>query len=237
MAPPPAAVAAPLLCEPCAENGNAALAASQAGGGGGSFEVLVRQTGQLVADDSRFDLIGIVREGGTSDDADEDFGSAGLSSDPTGGGGTGGDPTGERGGKRARLSALPPSHSGVAVVHFQLVGAALYGLTRRQLESEHAVDLNQLNETFAQRLNGWVADGRRPKPFVASGPVRSRALRAASPGARGVVEGEEKSLFTIRFVVGGRCALADVWPVVVEIADEVIAAEYARLNLCRCDLG
>ena len=39
-------------------------------------------------------------------------------------------------------------------------------LTRRQLESDHAVDLNKLNLTFAERLNAWVGDGRRPKPFV-----------------------------------------------------------------------
>ena len=38
----------------------------------------------------------------------------------------------------------------VQLVHIQLVGAELYGLSREQLEREHGVDLNALNERYLQ---------------------------------------------------------------------------------------
>ena len=38
----------------------------------------------------------------------------------------------------------------VQLVHMQLVGAELYGLSREQLEREHGVDLNALNERYLQ---------------------------------------------------------------------------------------
>ena len=87
------------------------------------------------------------------------------------------------------------------------------------------MDLSAVNRTFAQRLNAWVGDGR-PKPFVTVAPVS-----APPPGGS-----EPASLVTVRFVVGGACELERVWPVISEVADEVISEEYARLGVCRCDL-
>ena len=47
---------------------------------------------------------------------------------------------------------------------------------------------------------------------------------------------EPASLVTVRFVVGGGCGLERVWPVVGEVADQLLAEEYERLGVCRCDL-
>lgn len=37
------------------------------------------------------------------------------------------------------------------VVHFQLVGAALYGISREELEGFHRIDVNSLTASFVQR--------------------------------------------------------------------------------------
>ena len=130
---------------------------------------------------------------------------------------------------RAKLRTMLPQTTSV---HFQLVGASLYGMDRRQLERTHAFDLNHLNEIFIQRLNGWVPDESKlgsheqPKPFMSAGYVSAVAVPGEQP----------ERLFTVRFVVGGSCTLAHVWSVLSEVADEVMARAFARLQLCRCDL-
>ena len=185
-------------CAPCADDdGASALARAVA----------------TVVGDRRFELVGV----GTSD-------AVVPASDALLGGRADGGAA-----KRARPSstALDEYVARVVVgetIHFQLVGAALYGLTRRQLESDHAVDLSALNSTFAQRVNAWVGDGHRPKPFVTAAP-----LTAVPPGGS-----EPASLVTVRFVVGGACELERVWAVIGEVADEVMAEAYARLGVCRC---
>eukprot|EP00966_Prymnesium_polylepis_P143835 3320463-Prymnesium_polylepis.1 len=42
--------------------------------------------------------------------------------------------------------------------------------------------------------------------------------------------------FTARFAVGGTCRLEHVWPIVSQVADQVLAQAFARLQLCKCDL-
>ena len=59
------------------------------------------------------------------------------------------DAEGEPDAKRPR-AAGGGGGAAVQLVHMQLVGAELYGLSREQLEREHGVDLNALNERYLQ---------------------------------------------------------------------------------------
>ena len=61
----------------------------------------------------------------------------------------GADAEGEPDAKRPR-AAGGGGGAAVQLVHMQLVGAELYGLSREQLEREHGVDLNALNERYLQ---------------------------------------------------------------------------------------
>ena len=114
-----------------------------------------------------------------------------------------------------------------SVVHWQLVGASLYGMSRTQLVRTHAIDIDAMNLHYAEALNASLANahgsGWRAKPCVTTVPLR-RTDDGAAPDV------------TVRFAVGGACRLEHVWPLLCEVADQVLARTFARLKLCRCDL-
>ena len=134
----------------------------------------------------------------------------------------------------AASAGAASSASPASVVRFQLVGAALYGITRQQLERVHGVDVSGLTATYLQRLNASIANATATATAGEGGGWRAKpcllgAYERAAPGAR--------PQFTARFAVGGRCRLEHVWPVLCEVADEVLGETYARLDLCKCDTG
>ena len=145
----------------------------------------------------------------------------------------------------AAEAAAAAAAAGCTTVHFQLVGASLYGLSREQLETGHGVDLSALNEAFARRLNGWVQDGDLEPSQPVSGHLGPSGLRRrdGAPGAKpcltsglASVPGHAQHLFTVRYVAGGACSLEAMWPTIRAVAEAVMSAEYARLPVCRCDL-
>ena len=83
-----------------------------------------------------------------------------------------------------------------------------------------------MNVAFVERLNASVANVApsgewRAKPFV-TGATR------ADPG-------DATERFTVRFAVGGCCALEHVWYEVSRVADQVLAEFCAHVQLCKCD--
>ncbi|KAL3916014.1 MAG: hypothetical protein SGPRY_006998, partial [Prymnesium sp.] len=132
------------------------------------------------------------------------------------------------------------------VVHFQLVGAALYGISREELEGFHRIDVNSLTASFVQRLNSHVSHdlilGSEPKmsptfqakPFMLGAP-RERALSKEQRIANAKLA-PLACPFTARFALGGTCRLDHVWPAVCQIADSTISQWFSRLQLCKCDM-
>ncbi|KAL1522374.1 hypothetical protein AB1Y20_017365 [Prymnesium parvum] len=123
------------------------------------------------------------------------------------------------------------------VVHFQLVGAALYGISRAELESFHRVDVSDLNRHFVQRLNASISSlEHQPKPFMLGAPLLKPVAASShlDDGKRSISLSSPQ--YTVRFAVGGICRLDHVWPAVSQIADDLLAHSFARLKLCKCDL-
>lgn len=122
-------------------------------------------------------------------------------------------------------------HCCADVVHFQLVGAAVCGLSRAQLEQEHGVDVSALNATFVHELNSsrlaaeaTAVGGAQAKPCLLGAAVAPVPTSPRPPR------------FTVRFAVGGACRFEHVWPVIDQVADDIIDRELlGKLKLCRCD--
>ena len=78
-----------------------------------------------------------------------------------------------------------------------------------------------------------------PPPPATTAPS---ALSPTLPIGRSTQNGVAASLpqsspkFTVRFAVGGTCRLEHLWPVVSQVADDVLAQAFARLQLCKCDM-
>ena len=79
-----------------------------------------------------------------------------------------------------------------------------------------------------QRLNASIANA------VAGGSWRAKPCLLGALLPRHAEEG--RPAFTLRWAVGGACRFAHVWPVMCEVADDVLTDAYARLKLCKCDL-
>ena len=141
--------------------------------------------------------------------------------------------------KKARVGGAAASMPADRLIHFQLVGAALYGMSRAELERTHGVDINGLNAAFAQRLNGSLsnldADGCwRAKPCLTAAVVN--VPRAAQEEAARGAACVSSQLVTLRFAVGGRCCFEHVWGLIRRMGEEEVARAFAHLKLCRCDI-
>ena len=76
----------------------------------------------------------------------------------------------------------------------------------------------------ASPLSQWRSLPPPPLPSIGS----EQGAVAASP--------HHPPQYTVRFAVGGTCRLEHLWPVVSQVADEVLAQSFARLQLCKCDI-
>ncbi len=121
---------------------------------------------------------------------------------------------------------VPPASR---LVHFQLVGAALYGMTREQLETAHGVDLNALNSSFLEQLNASVAHAMPGGRWTAKPCLTGAFVHTCSDGVG--------AHFTLRFAVGGRCRFEHVWQAIERKADEVLSRAFRHLQLCKCDMA
>lgn len=162
----------------------------------------------------------------------------------------------------ATTSTIAAERLAARLVHFQLVGAVLCGLTRLQFERVHGVDIDELNATFIRRLNAALVSEWTPCRYfeadraAAFTPIAGNAVAAAAvvPNSDGAVGGmiwqpkpcltgapQTKAgailqpRFTARFAVGGRCRFDHVWPVISRVAEDLLMQTFARLKLCRCD--
>ena len=138
------------------------------------------------------------------------------------------DSSGDRQSKRARwapeaLSLWNDKRLDRQVIHFQLVGASVCGVTRVELERAYAVDLDALNLEFAEQVNIFVPRHEDcPKPCLTSGLIMAPHLA--------------KPVVSVRFSVGGACKFEHIWPSLSEVADAVLERMLARIKLCRCDV-
>lgn len=121
------------------------------------------------------------------------------------------------------------------LVHFQLVGASALGISRRELETRHRVDVDLLTEQFVTALNFSLgaAAAAQPKPLLTG--ARCSGAPPAAAGQKGSAA-DPRGAFTARFALGGACSLDAVWPLISQVADEVISRGLAHVNLCRCDV-
>ena len=184
----------------------------------------------MLRDDPRFELLEMVEEEAQS--TDEPNGGSSASATVLGKRARPNDEQPSTNGSSASQTSSSSSSSSSPLVCFQLVGAALYGLKREQLERTHGIDLSELTKTFVDHLNAQIdaSDRGAPKPcLLGSIIVGARADAAADPA------GLPRALFAAQFAVGGRCTIAHVWDAITAAADEVLARTFARLNLCPCD--
>jgi G3E family GTPase len=149
---------------------------------------------------------------------------------------------GSKGRKRAREAGedgagldCPDS----CLVHFQLVGASAFGISRRELESRHRVNVDSLTEQFVTALNFSLgaAAAAQPKPLLTGARGAHSDAPPAAAGWRGSgAAGDPRGAFTARFAVGGACSFDAMWPLISQVADEVISRELAHVRTCRCDV-
>ena len=126
-------------------------------------------------------------------------------------------------------------NSAPCVVHFQLVGAASFGITRRELETRHRVDVNVLTERYVTELNFHLASATHPHPKALLTGAFLEAPSCSEQGG-GDRRREGDSIFSARFAVGGLCDFEAVWPAMSQVADAVISKELRSIRLCRCDV-
>ena len=133
---------------------------------------------------------------------------------------------------------------GRCLVHFQLVGARQYGI---ELSSWRGSMASTLTRSMPPSSAGECEhSGCRcwqrwpPKAMLDRRAVLARiGVRIANADPpHGPPRGQTaaRAPWTIRFAVGGRCRFEHVWPLISQVAEEMLAQEYARFSLCRCDI-
>ena len=127
------------------------------------------------------------------------------------------------------------------VVHFQLVGAAKYRISRAELASRHGVDIDGMNRSLLAIVNGalpppsGVAAARTPpKPCLAGAPLAG-ARRWRPAGSADSTDAFDAPVFTLRYAGGGVCRLEHVWPAIAAAAGDVLERACAHIAPCRCD--
>jgi len=190
---------------------------------------------------ARADVAGGYSAGGVG------YGGVGVGGGNVGGGGAGGGGAGGSGvgvgvgGVRACGGSATASTASTAeerertagrVVHFQLVGASTLGISRREMERKHMVDVSALTERFVSALNFALCAAGAPKAILAG----ARGSGGGALNKRFGVGSCEAGPFTARFALGGACGFEAVWPLISRVADEVLARELGQIRLCRCDV-
>ena len=127
------------------------------------------------------------------------------------------------------------------VVHFQLVGAAKYRISRAELASRHGVDIDGMNRSLLAIVNGalpppsGVAAARTlPKPCLTGAPLAG-ARRWRPAGSADSTDAFDAPVFTLRYAGGGVCRLDHVWPAIAAAAGDVLERACAHIAPCRCD--